>query len=136
MLRPGKRVALLETVLESGGQEVLHARGWRLAVSDVPQIGKGESVPPIPVGKGTARFPGGQVSGYLSYIDWRFVIGNFADPGPSQAWARPSIPLLPGEELSPMSRAAAVGRRQRHQHGTGPADLHLHQHRSHRHPAA
>ena len=31
-IRPGKRVALLETVLEAGGQEVLRARGWRIAV--------------------------------------------------------------------------------------------------------
>ena len=29
-VRPGRRVALLETVMESGGQEVLVARGWRI----------------------------------------------------------------------------------------------------------
>jgi Thioesterase-like superfamily len=105
MLRPGKRVALLETVLESGGQEVLHARGWRLALSDVPAVGKGEVVPVIPGTQDPPRFPGGHVSGYLSRIDWRFVFGGFADPGPCQVWARPQIPLLPGEKLSPMCRA-------------------------------
>jgi hypothetical protein len=104
-LRPGKRVALLETVLEAGGQEVLCARGWRLAVSDVPRVSKGEIVPAVPAAGEPARFPGGHISGYLSQIEWRFVFGNFADPGPCRVWARPRLPLLPGEELSPMSRA-------------------------------
>ena len=31
-VRPGKRVALLETIMEADGQEVLHARGWRIAL--------------------------------------------------------------------------------------------------------
>ncbi len=87
MLRPGKRVALLETVLESDGQEVLQCRGWRLAVSDIPRVGKGETVPAIPGSDDVPRFPGGHVSGYLSAIDWRFVFGNFADPGPCRVWA-------------------------------------------------
>ncbi len=39
-VRPGRRVALLETVMEAEGREVLHARGWRIerpaqAVPDV-----------------------------------------------------------------------------------------------------
>ena len=104
-VRPGKRVALLETVLESDGQEVLHARGWRLAISDVPPISSAEPVAPMPDKGEPARFPGAHVDGYLSNVDWRFVYGNFADPGPCRAWARSRLPLLPGEELSPMVRA-------------------------------
>jgi hypothetical protein len=105
VVRPGRRVALLETVLETGGQEVLHARGWRLALADVPAVGTGEAVPAIPESTGAARFPGGHLGGYLSHIDWRFVFGGFADPGPCQAWGRSRLPLLPGEEMSPMCRA-------------------------------
>jgi acyl-Coa thioesterase superfamily protein/acyl-CoA thioesterase superfamily protein len=104
-LRPGKRVALLETVLEAGGQEVLHARGWRLSISDVPQVGGAGVAPAIPAAGEPPRFPGGHVSGYLSQIEWRFVAGNIAEPGPCRVWARPRLPLLPAEELSPMSRA-------------------------------
>jgi hypothetical protein len=51
------------------------------------------------------RFPGTDAGGYLAEIEWRFEAGNFDEPGPCQVWARPRIPLLPGEELSPMSRA-------------------------------
>ncbi len=93
--------------LESAGQEVLVARGWRIAKDiSVPVIGRKASAyrqsrrqrkPP--------RFPGGNTDGYLAEIEWRFESGNFDEPGPCQVWARPRIPLLPGEELAPMSRS-------------------------------
>jgi hypothetical protein len=105
-LRPGKRVALLQTVIEAAGQEVLIARGWRIAKNaGAPAIGITGSVPPIPATGETPRFPGGNTGGYLAEIEWRFEAGNFDEPGPCQVWARPRIPLLPGEQLSPMSRA-------------------------------
>jgi hypothetical protein len=104
-LRPGKRVALLETVLESGGQPVLVARGWRIAkLVDAPVVSPAGAAPEIPAAAKTPRFPGGNVDGYLSYIEWRFEVGNFDEPGPCKTWARPRIPVLPGEEISPMSR--------------------------------
>jgi len=105
-LRPGKRVALLQTVLESAGQEVLVARGWRIARdASVPLIGKNGGAPAIPAAAKAPRFPGTDAGGYLAEIEWRFEAGNFDEPGPCRVWARPRIPLLPGEELSPMSRA-------------------------------
>jgi len=104
-LRPGKRVALLETVLESGGQAVLVARGWRIAkLVDAPVATRAAAPPEIPAAAKTPRFPGGNVTGYLSHIEWRFETGNFDEPGPCKTWARPRVPLLPGEETSPMSR--------------------------------
>jgi hypothetical protein len=104
-LRPGKRVALLETVLESGGQPVLVARGWRIAkLTGAPVATRAAAVPEIPAAAKAPRFPGGNVDGYLSHIEWRFEAGNFDEPGPCKTWARPRIPLLPGEDISPMSR--------------------------------
>jgi Thioesterase-like superfamily len=104
-LRPGKRVALLEAVMESGGQEVLVARGWRIAKSaDGPTVTRDLVAPEIPPSPATPSFPGGYLEGYLSAIDWRFVTGNFDQPGPCQAWGRPRIPLLAGEDISPMCR--------------------------------
>jgi hypothetical protein len=105
-LRPGKRVALLEAVLESGGQEVLYARGWRIArLPDGPVIDKDAAAASFPATGRPASFPGGHVEGYLSHIEWRFEGGNFDEPGPCRAWGRPMIPLLPGEEFAPMSLA-------------------------------
>jgi hypothetical protein len=107
-VRPGRRVALLETVLEADGQEVLHARGWRIALpdGDVPAIDAGTGPPPIPAESSQPDFPGGHMAGYLHAIEWRYVAGGgFDAPGPAVVWARPKIPLLPGEELSPMGLA-------------------------------
>jgi Thioesterase-like superfamily len=106
ILRPGKRVALLEAVLESGGREVLIARGWRIAKSDdVPVVSKNAALPAIPASQAPPSFPGGYVDGYLAHIDWRLVSGSFAEPGPCQAWGRARIPLLPDEDFSPMCRS-------------------------------
>lgn len=109
LVRPGKRVALLETVLAADGQDVLVARGWRIATSETaPVIGTADPPPEIPTDDKAPRFPGGHQDGYLKEIDWRFVSGNFDQPGPCRVWARPRIPLLPGEELSPMCRTLLV----------------------------
>jgi Acyl-CoA thioesterase C-terminal domain/Acyl-CoA thioesterase N-terminal domain len=109
LLRPGKRVALLETVLAAAGQDVLVARGWRIATSEsAPVVGTDDAVPEIPADGQAPRFPGGHHDGYLAEVDWRFVSGNFNQPGPCRVWARPRIPLMPGEELSPMCRTLLV----------------------------
>jgi hypothetical protein len=106
MVRPGRRVALLEAIVESGGQEVLIARGWRLArAQDGPVVAGDDPPPQLPADSEPARFPGGHMPGYLSQIEWRFEAGNFDVPGPCRAWGRPMIPLLPGEELTPFGRA-------------------------------
>src|SRR5215472_16105079 len=50
MIRPGRRVALLEAIIEADGQEVLHARGWRIErpAEKVPVIVDGAAPPPLP----------------------------------------------------------------------------------------
>jgi hypothetical protein len=110
MVRPGRRVSLLETVLEAGGREVLHARGWRIAlpggpVPVLPDLALASAPPPVPGGQDLPQFPSGHTTGYLSAMEWRFVSGGFGKYRPGSAWARPRIPLLPGEEISPMCGA-------------------------------
>jgi hypothetical protein len=130
VVRPGRRVALLETVLESDGQEVLHARGWRIErpAGIVPEITDGAEPAPVPSdtdGLPPLIFQHNQ-HGYLASIEWRFLPGVFADmsdPGiaakdvlpvlPASAsvraaWTRPRIPLLPDEQPSAMSRTLLV----------------------------
>lgn len=102
--RPGRRVTLLETVMEADGQEILHARGWRIGRSEgVPEIARDIKIPDVPEATPTPAFPGGYLDGYLAAIEWRFVSGGFGEIGPAQVWARPRIPLLEGEPLAPMA---------------------------------
>lgn len=147
-VRPGRRITLAEVVMEADGQEVLHARGWRIEhpAGHVPQVGGGEPTPLLPPGDGLlpdifAR----SEDGYLASFEWRFRPGasapgatasaagaagapaparsaGTADPaGPAGArdglalsaavggaWTRPKLPLLPGEDPSPMARALLV----------------------------
>ena len=107
-VRPGRRVALLEAVLEADDQEVIHARGWRIAIPDgqVPAAGTGPAPPPIPDEQPPSGFRGAYQAGYLAAIDFRFAPGSgFSTLGPAIVWGRPKIPLIPDEEPSPMCRA-------------------------------
>jgi hypothetical protein len=145
MVRPGRRVALLEAVMEADGQEVLHARGWRIALTAdglpvkaadtaaavagpvtaadtaaavaslamAPAAGPsaaGSPEPPaIPPEQPLPAFFDGRLAGYLSAIEWRFLSGgNFDARERARVWTRPRIPLIEGEELSPMGRALLV----------------------------
>ncbi|MGN6791702.1 MAG: thioesterase family protein [Streptosporangiaceae bacterium] len=126
-IRPGRRVALLEAVIEAEGQEVLHARGWRIErpMGPVPEIvdgSPGAALPPTGDGVPPQIFKQ-EHDGYLASIEWRFlpseldeyVASGSAGPPPSPrtalaraAWARPKIPLLPGEQPSPMARTLLI----------------------------
>jgi hypothetical protein len=105
-------VALLETVLEAEGQEVLRARGWRIALAADPPPGSGQPAqapPAIPPARPLVGWADAVMEGYMTAMEWRFLSGGGLDtPGPAAVWVRPTIPLLPGLELSPMSRALLV----------------------------
>lgn len=114
MVRPGRRVALLEAVMESAGQEVLHARGWRIErpAGDVPEVADGGPPEPVPsagVGWPPQIFKPDQ-HGYLAAIEWRFLPREPGEPAGAgrAAWTRPRVPLLPNEDSSPMSRVLLV----------------------------
>ena len=49
------------------------------------------------------------MNGYLSAIDWRFLSGGGSGTRePARVWARPRIPLIAGEEPSPMCRTLLI----------------------------
>jgi Thioesterase-like superfamily len=179
-VRPGRRVTLIEAVVEADGQEVLHGRGWRIErpAGKVPEITDGGAPPPVPA-DGDGSLPmifQREQHGYLASIEWRFLppgpgwtdvsadgagsagditgdtaaLSNAASPGSAvaaqnaaaptraaapttagqktpagqpalpadpvapasaqvrSAWTRPRIPVLAGEEPSPMARTLLV----------------------------
>lgn len=112
VVRPGRRVTLLDAVLHDGeGVEVTRARALLVRPSEV---GAGPVEPP--------PFPGPE-EGVRN--DWeerhrrrmfateameiRFVKGRFLDPGDATAWFRLRHPLVHGQPIHPLERVAAAG---------------------------
>jgi Thioesterase-like superfamily len=131
-IRPGRRITLVETAMEADGQDVLHARGWRIErpAQEVPEIVDGTRAAALPSASEGDPPPIFEraAGGYLDSIEWRFLPADFvitdpstADPSTADgatpesrlaqvrsAWARPRIPLLPDEQASPMARTLLV----------------------------
>ena len=49
-------------------------------------------------------FPTGQARGYHTAMEYRFVRGGFLESGPATVWMRMRVPLVEGEEPSPLQR--------------------------------
>lgn len=110
VVRPGRRVALLEARGEAGGVECLRARGWKVEIPAAPgpRIRYPFSVPPLPARAELAAWPGAYLDGYMAAIEWRPAAGSIALPGPADVWARSRLELVEGEVMSPFCRAAIL----------------------------
>ena len=140
VVRPGRRVELCEASLSDERGEVMRARAWRLRTEAVElpaeSPASAEDPPPAREGEPGEFFPTGQDVGYHTAMEYRFVRGGFLEPGPATVWMRMAVPLVAGEEPTPL--AARDGRRrlgQRRQRRARLAALPLHQRRSQRPPA-
>lgn len=113
VVRPGRRVQLLEAELsEPGGEVLMRARAWllRTAEVDVPAEAMVVAEPPLPPEQAAPGgfFPTGQKHGYHSAMEIRFVAGDFLEPGPATVWLRMRQPLVAGEEPTPLQRTLLV----------------------------
>ena len=116
VLRPGRRVQLVEAELSVDGQVLIRATAWRLEIAPVelPAAAVSAAPPPPPPEDGAEAefFPTEQEHGYHSAMEVRFVKGGFMRLGPATAWVRMRKPLVGGEEPTPLQRvlvAADVG---------------------------
>ena len=118
MLRPGRRVGLVEAELRVGGEPRMRATAWRLrrAEVDAEMPAEATATPPAPAGPEAGSvvgfFPSGQEHGYHTGMEARFIQGGFTELGPGTVWLRMRAPLVAGEEPSPLGRvliAADVG---------------------------
>ncbi len=112
VLRPGRRIELLEGALESDGREVVSARFWRIALQPAGSVPAGvtpdEPVPALPPEQPQERFFGLPDWGYGSAVEWRFTRGSFDQLGRAAVWSRVRIPLIAGETLRPLDRLLLV----------------------------
>jgi hypothetical protein len=116
VLRPGKRVQLVEAELSVEGRVLMRATAWRLRISPVelPAEALAPPQPPPAPEQGSARgfFPTAQEHGYHTGMEASFLAGDFMEIGPAQVWLRMRRPLVDDEPPTPLQRvliAADVG---------------------------
>jgi hypothetical protein len=115
VVRPGRRVQLLEgSIRTPDGTEVVRARALQVRLADPGAPRTPPSPPPPGPEHGREHEPGGEgfVPPYTPMfapdaIEIRFVRGIFGG-GPSTAWFRMRVPIVLGEEPSPLQRLAAA----------------------------
>jgi hypothetical protein len=102
--RPGRSVELLEASLSGPDGELMRARAWRVQAGDVGL--DAQERPPLGPAEGAAGdfFPTGQTVGYHTAMEYRFVSGAFLEPGPATVWMRMRVPLVEGEDPTPLQR--------------------------------
>lgn len=106
VVRPGRRVQLVEASLTDAEGEVMRATAWRLRTAPVelPELARAEAPPGPEAGEQRDFLPTGQAVGYHSAMENRFVEGAFRELGPATAWLRMRQPLVAGEQPSPLQR--------------------------------
>src|SRR3954471_19840098 len=108
IVRPGRRVEMFEAMLaDESGQGVMQARGWRLRTDEVsfePPTPADGSTPGPESGEPGEFFHTGYEVGYHSAMEYRFTEGAFMEQGPATVWMRMGVPLIPGENPSPLQR--------------------------------
>jgi hypothetical protein len=111
-LRPGKRVQWLEASLIVDDHEVARATALRLRTDDTLALPVPER-PPVtvsPVADSVPyaiRFPQTDI-GFWKAMELRTAAGSFADVGEATLWFRLAVPVVAGEEPSPLQRVAAA----------------------------
>lgn len=102
--RGGRRVQLVDAALLDGDRPVARASAWRMRVGDDVVPGVSNGAPPPGPETGHSQGAHTDLPGFWRAVEWRFVTGSFDVVGPATGWARLTVPLVAGEEPSPLQR--------------------------------
>lgn len=112
LVRPGRKVQLVEATLRAGAKDVARATGLRIRQGELsiptglPHDGARVEPPEQGEPLDSSR---GFYDGFNNHgVEHRFVRGAFGTPGPATDWIRLKAPLLDGEETSPLCRVCAL----------------------------
>ncbi len=114
LIRPGRKVQLVEASLLQGETPVARCTALRIRRNEMPLPADLPRVPPPPAPEGGVHSmpPWAASVGYRAFhsvgVEHRFVIGSFDRPGAATDWIRLRVPLIDGEPTSPLSRVAAA----------------------------
>ena len=109
IVRPGRKVQIVEASLWNGDQEVARATAVRIRTAEVTVPAVAESLPrgqPESVKEWTGGWRSGPAY-HLVGVEARSP-ENSADHGPQWSWFRLKLPLVPGEEPSGLLRVCAA----------------------------
>ncbi|CAN5533310.1 thioesterase family protein [soil metagenome] len=112
VVRPGRKVTLVEASVHAGGATVARAVVLFIRTAEVPvPDGHQRAAPPPPPERAHPTQPWApdeQAAFHNAGVEHAFVAGNLADLGPATDWIRLRVPVLPGEDPSPFQRAVAA----------------------------
>jgi hypothetical protein len=118
LLRPGRRVQLLGARLRADGTEVCRATALRIRRAAGAAPAPATPSPPGPEQGRAEALARSRVGGFGgTAVEQRFVAGDWS-PGPATVWMRLTVPLVAGEEPSPLVRVLAAAD---FGNGVGPA---------------
>jgi len=108
MVKSGRRVQLVEaSLLGDDDAELARASAWRIRPADepVPEVGLEPPALPGPeTSPESALYEPPWGESYFTATEWRLAGGAIAAPGPAAVWIRMRVPLVAGEEPSPLAR--------------------------------
>jgi hypothetical protein len=111
ILRPGRRVELVEGRLWVEERLAVTATAWRIRCqpgTTAPQATR-HDVPGLPAETPVTFFPGvSEDWGYGRAVEWRFLDGGYAEVGPARVWTRLRVPLVEGEPTTPTQHLLVV----------------------------
>ena len=108
-LRPGRNVEQIEATLldDESGDELMRLNAWRLRTeAHALPDGLGAPDPPPPPGTGRSSLPRfwTEPVAYHAALEWNFIHGEFDEPGPAACWTRLKVPVVRGDDASPLER--------------------------------
>jgi len=106
VLRPGRRVEQVEASLWDDERVLMRATAWRFREAESRRQKAGEvGPPPGPETGEPGRFHMWKDEiAYRDALEWSFVSGQFDVSGPATVWTRVRVPLVAGEEITPLER--------------------------------
>jgi hypothetical protein len=106
VVRPGRRIELVEAVMSAGGRAVMRLSAWRMRTREDGATTSEQAPHPAAAGWQDSRpeiaaFFTEDIA-YHRALEWRFPTGSFNAPGPASAWTRPECELVAGEPMTPL----------------------------------
>ena len=110
VVRPGRKVQLVEARLRDGANEVARAALWRVREDDLDVATPDEPPPFDPPSSGLPRatLRDDFTAFHNSGVEHRFVAGMIGEPGPASDWVRLLAPVVPDRDPSPLQRVLAA----------------------------